>query len=103
MPTYAVEHKVTKENKDVTLTLSEYDQWFEDNPDWVNVSWRTPPGFIGGRGDHAKPDAGFKEVLSKIADQNPLTPMAQEHGSKSSKDVKVREAVTKLRKKHGKD
>jgi len=43
----------------------------------------------------------FKEVMSRVAEQNPNTPVAEKYGSKSIKDVKVREAVDKARKKAG--
>ena len=34
MPTYPVINKVTGEQKQVTMTVPEWDQWKEDNPDW---------------------------------------------------------------------
>jgi hypothetical protein len=43
----------------------------------------------------------FKEVMSRVAEQNPNTAVAEKYGSKSIKDVKTREAVDKARKKAG--
>ena len=43
----------------------------------------------------------FKEVMSRVAEQNPNTPVAEKWGSKSIKDVKTRDAVEKARKKAG--
>jgi len=43
----------------------------------------------------------FKEVMSRVAEQNPNTPVAEKYGSRSAKDVKTREAVNKARKKAG--
>ena len=39
--------------------------------------------------------------MSKIAEANPNSPVADQYGSKSHKDIKVREAVDKARKKAG--
>lgn len=43
----------------------------------------------------------FKEVMSRVAEQNPNTPVAEKYGSKTVKDVKIRDAVEKARKKAG--
>lgn len=43
----------------------------------------------------------FKEVMSRVAEQNPNTPVAEKYGSKSIKEVKTRDAVEKARKKAG--
>ena len=34
MPTYPVIHKETKEKKELSMTMKEYDQWRKDNPEW---------------------------------------------------------------------
>ena len=34
MPTYPVKHKETGETKEFRMTMKEYCQWKEDNPDW---------------------------------------------------------------------
>ena len=34
MPTYPVIHKETKEKKELSMTMKQYDQWRKDNPDW---------------------------------------------------------------------
>jgi len=43
----------------------------------------------------------FKEVMSKIAEANPTSPLAQEYGKKDHKTIKTRDAVDKARKKAG--
>lgn len=43
----------------------------------------------------------FKEVMSKISEANPNSPLAEKWGSKSIKDIKTRDAVDKARKKAG--
>ena len=34
MPTYPVKNKETGEEKELSMTMKEYAQWKEDNPDW---------------------------------------------------------------------
>ena len=34
MPTYPVIHKETKEKKELSMTMKQYDQWRKDNPEW---------------------------------------------------------------------
>lgn len=53
------------------------------------------PRIVSGVGDSLKVESGFKDVLSKIAEQNPYSPMAEQHGSKSTQDVKKRQVVKK--------
>jgi hypothetical protein len=53
------------------------------------------PRLVSGVGDSLKVDDGFKDVLNKIAEQNPYSPMAEQHGSKTASDIKRREIVKK--------
>ena len=34
MPTYPVKNLKTGEEKELSMTMSEYDQWRKDNPEW---------------------------------------------------------------------
>ena len=43
----------------------------------------------------------FKEVMSKISEANPNSPLAQQYGKKDHKAIKTRDAVEKARKKAG--
>ena len=43
----------------------------------------------------------FKEVMSKVAEANPNSPLAQQYGKKDHKAIKTRDAVEKARKKAG--
>ena len=35
MATYPVKHKETGETKDIVMSIHDWDQWKEDNPDWM--------------------------------------------------------------------
>ena len=48
-----------------------------------------------------KGQGDFKEVLSRISEQNPYSPLASEYGKKDPTSVKVRDTVKKVRKKVG--
>lgn len=50
---------------------------------------------VGGHGDRVKPDNGMKELLSRVAEASPHSPLANHYGHKDSKSVKVRDTVQK--------
>ena len=56
---------------------------------------------VSGTGTTIKSDDGFKEVMSRVADANPYSPLAHDYGSKDSLTVKKRNLVDKVRKKVG--
>ena len=41
MPTYPVVHKDTGEQKQVRMSINDWDQWLVDNPGWVR-DWSDP-------------------------------------------------------------
>lgn len=98
MPVYAF-RRDKDEFFDLIMSYDERQTFLKNNPDVVAVV--TAPRIISGRGDGAKPDDGFKEVMSRIAQQNPQSPLAENHGAKDSKSVKTRDAVKKAVKKSG--
>ena len=55
--------------KEFRMTMKEYCQWKEENPDW-DKDWEaaSPTGTIYGK---PKPDQGFKEVMSKVQKAHP--------------------------------
>ena len=56
---------------------------------------------MGGVGDRTKPDGGFKDVLSRVAEANPMSPMADDFGKKDAKSVAIRDSVKRVKKKVG--
>ena len=69
MPTYPVIHKETKEKKELSMTMKEYDLWRKDNPDW-DKDWSKGVAGVGEVGEwkdklvRRKP--GWNEVLEKV-------------------------------------
>jgi hypothetical protein len=68
MPTYPVINKNTGEKKELSLTMSAYDEWRKENPDW-DKDWSEGIGGIT-YGDPKQSD-GFKEVMSKVQEKHP--------------------------------
>ena len=74
MPIYPVINKNTGEKKELSMSISKYDQWRQDNPDW-DKDWNAG---IGGH-MYAKPkvEDGFKEVMSKVQAAHPTANLSR--------------------------
>ena len=68
MPTYDVINKVTGEKKQFSMTMKEYGEWKEANPDW-DKDWQA--GVAGTTYGKPKQSDGFKEVMTKIQSEHP--------------------------------
>lgn len=101
MPNYSFRNKETGEEWEEFMGISEADQFLENNPHVERFVSRAP-GLVGGTGDRTKTDGGFKEVLSKIAEANPNSALANTYGKKDKKSVAVRDSVQRVQKKLGK-
>lgn len=96
MPIYEFYNKVTGDCWEEMMSISAREQYLEDNPDIGQVI--TAPAFISGiAGVTHKNDSGFGDMMSRIAQANPHSPLAQKHGSKGIKETKVRDIVNKHR------
>ena len=74
MATYPVRNKETGETKEVILSVHDWDQWKEDNPDWLRdfSDPSTCPG-VGEVGEWkdklVKSKPGWNEVLDRASRQ----------------------------------
>ena len=94
MPTFTFKNHKTGEVWDEFFTSNDMKyEWLEKNK---NIS-QLPSTFAisGGTGDRIKNDAGWNEVLSKAAEGNPGTPIAERYGKPSTKEIKTRQVVQK--------
>ena len=72
MATYPVVNKITGEQKEVTMSVTEWDQWKEENPDWTR-DWSDPStcpsaGELGEVYDRLKKShPGWNDVLYKAS------------------------------------
>ena len=76
MPTYNFRNKETGGETEVTLKISELDQYKSDNPHLVSFL-KTAPGIARGVGTSRQFDSGFKEVLQKIDERAPGSQLKQ--------------------------
>ncbi len=69
MPTYPVKNLKTGETKELSMTMSSYDEWREENPDW-DKDWSkgcAGGGEIGERQEKlVKKNPGWNDVLRKV-------------------------------------
>ena len=70
MPTYPVKNLTTGEQKEIRMTMSDYDQWRKDNPDW-DRDWMEGVANVGEGGEVydklKKTHPGWNDVLHKAS------------------------------------
>lgn len=84
------------------MTISERTKYLEENPNIEQLVHGAPMIVYGNMGSEIKTDGGFKEVLTKIAEKHPLSPLGDRYAKKSNKQLKTEEIVRKHRKRSGK-
>ena len=72
MPMYSVKHLKTGEQKEMTMSISAYEQWREDNPDWDKDWMAGVASAISEVGDYQnKLPQGFKDRLNHVKKHHP--------------------------------
>ena len=70
MPTYPLKNLKTGEQKELTMSMKEYDQWRKDNPDW-DKDWNAGCAGIGEVGEWKDKlisrNPGWNDVLYKAS------------------------------------
>ena len=91
MPTYEFINKKTKKLEEHTMSVSLYDEFKEKNPHLERYIGNAPLFSYNGAGDFAgkKTDNTWKEVMHKIAEHNPRSPLADKVLKKNTKRVKT--------------
>ena len=102
MPTYRFYNSKTKKEYTDLMSISEMEEFIKKNhikllpPTQLNIVSST--GTIDG-----KTDSGWKEVMSKISEAHPKSPLADRYGKRSVKDTQIERVMKKHRaKKAGK-
>lgn len=98
MPTFKFRNTETGEEWDefFTSNAAKYEA-LEKNPHVQQVP--TTFGIVSTTGTiDGRTDDGWKEVLSKAAEGNPGTPLAERYGRSSAKDIKTKAVIEKHRK-----
>jgi predicted nucleic acid-binding Zn ribbon protein len=96
MPLYSFRNNETGEEYDMMMKYDDKVQYLANHPEIESII-SGAPGLVKGTGDHTKPPSGFKEVLSRISENNPTSALANDFGHKDHKSVKKREVVEKHR------
>ena len=69
MPTYPIKNNQTGEEKELIMSMKEYDQWRKDNPDWDKDWSQGSGGVVSAVGDvYSRTDGGWNEVLSRVSE-----------------------------------
>ena len=102
MPTYNFRNKKTGEITEEFMSISAREAFLKKNKN-LEPYLESAPSFnysaAGFRGVSDRTDNGFKEVLSKIAEKNPASALAEKYGNKSIKQMKTKEVIQKHMKK----
>ena len=95
MPTYRFYNNKTKTEYEELMSISEMENHIKKKhieilpPTQMNIV-----SSVGSVDSHT--DSGFKEVLYKVSEAHPESPLARRYGKKSVKDTQIE----KIRKKH---
>lgn len=99
MPTYIFYDTRKKKQFEEFLSIAAKEQYLKDNPHIQQILSPLPISRMGFGGLDSKTDNTWKEVLSKIAEQNPSSNLADRYGSRSIKQIKTKQAIEKHTKK----
>ena len=101
MPTYEFLNNETGKLEEHMMSIKAYDAFKDSNPHLQRYHGQAPMFSYNGPGDAMgkKTDNTWKEVMAKIAEQNPRSPLADQHLRKDSKRVKTDQVIDKAMKK----
>ena len=96
MPTYRFRNNDTGEEFDDFISNSRREELLEKNPHISQVP--VPFGIVSTTGSiDSKTDGAWKEVLGKVSEKHPDSPLADRYGKKSIKEIKTKQVVEKHR------
>lgn len=101
MPIYTYIDPETGEEFDELWSYESHKQFLADNPD-IKQRLYAPALISGISGVTHKNDSGFNDMMSRIAQANPTSPLAEKYGSKGIKESKTREAVNRQKERQAK-
>lgn len=94
MPTYDFLNTETGEEFEEFMSMSAREQYLKDNPHIQQIHLGAM-SIVSGVSITGKIPDGFKEVLSKVAENHKQSAVANTHGRKSMKEIKTQNLVTK--------
>jgi predicted nucleic acid-binding Zn ribbon protein len=100
MPLYTFKDTETGDEFDLQLKLAEREVFLEANPNLKQIITSAPKIVSGVQGQH-KTDGGFNELMSRIGEANPHTPLGRSVNTHDSGQVAVNQAVDRYKKRAG--
>lgn len=99
MPAYTFENIKTGKEYTIHMPMSEIEDYLKKNKNVRQVF--TSLNIVGGvAGLTHKPDSGFKDVVQKIAEKHPGSPLAERYKKKSIKEIRTKQVIDKHRKRN---
>lgn len=93
MPLYTYRDKNTGDVFEVLMSYKDIEKYNEAHPHLEKLM--DAPNIVSGVSITNKVAGGFKDVLSRISDAHPSSPLADNHGRKSIKQVQTERVVKK--------
>ena len=97
MPTYKFLNKDTNEEFEDFISISRKEELLKLNPHIEQII--EAPAIVSRTSNTNKVPDGFKEVLSKVAEAHPESPLGERHRKKTIKEVRTKEIVDRHYKK----
>jgi hypothetical protein len=91
MPTYLFHDTEENEYFEMKMKISEREQYLAENKHIQPIL--TAPAIVSGTGSSKKVPDGFKDVLTKISDAHPSSPLANKHKRKTIKEARTARVV----------
>ena len=96
MPLYTFKNTKTGKTFTDMMSIAEMEDYLEKNKHIKQQL--TALNIVGGvSGMSYRTDGGWKDNLSRIAEAHPNSPLAQQHGKRSIKQVKTEQAIKKYK------
>ena len=96
MPIYTFHNNKTNKIFTEMMSIAEMEEYLKKNPHIKQQL--TSLNIVGGvSGMSYRTDGGWKDNLSRIAEAHPNSPLAQQHGKRSIKQVKTEQAIKKYK------
>jgi len=96
MPIYTFHNNKTNKIFTEMMSIAEMEEYLKKNPHIKQQI--TQMNIVGGvSGLSYRSDGGWKDNLSRIAEAHPNSPLAQQHGKRSIKQVKTEQAMKKYK------
>ena len=96
MPQYTFEDTKSGKEFDLFLTIAKKEEYLKNNTHIRQVISKV--NIVAGvSGMSYRQDQGWKETLSKVAEKHPTSALAQEMGTRSTKEIKTQEVLKKHR------